>query len=202
MVDDEPPRVSEDLQTKKLLSQRGRGVFALFGLSFFVAVAAVAGAVCSSPRWQSAFAPIFAVAFEVSSGPGFVHRRPSCEPSGDPEYPCLLSRPPSAFDGEIAVYFSGEGEYLSVKIVVPGATRPGSGGSGGKGWAAVGFSPDGRMAGPSEADVGFIGEDGDLQGDGTSLVILPRKLCMYHKVLWSKLWPHASVLSNYLDKFP
>lgn len=186
MVDDGPPRVSGDFQTKNLLLQRGRGVFAvLVGLSIVVAVAAVASAACASPRWQSAFAPILAVAFEFPSGPGFVHQRPSCAPSGDPEYPCLLSRPPSAFDGEIAVFFSGERNHLSVKIVVPGVARPGSRG---KGWAALGFSPDGRMAGPSEADVGFIGEDGDLQGDEMSLAILLRKLCMYHRILWSKLW--------------
>lgn len=200
MVDDEPPRISGDFQTKNLLLQHGRGVFVvLIGLSIIVAVAAVAGAACASLQWQSAFAPALAEAFEVPSGPGFAHRRPSCEPSGDPEYPCLLSRPPNAFDGEIAVFFSGEREHLSVKIVVPGVARPGSGG---KGWAALGFSPDGRMAGPSEADVGFIGEDGDLQGDGISSVTVLCKLCMYHRVLWSKFWLHASALLNYLDKFP
>lgn len=86
------------------------------------------------------------------------HRRPLCEPSDDPEYACLVSRPPGAFDGEIMVYLLADETQLSVKVVGPGA------GGGGRGWASLGFSPNGRMAGPSEAVVGFVGVDEGIQG--------------------------------------
>lgn len=135
-------------------------------------------------------------------------RRPPCAPSDDPEYSCLVPRPPGSFKDEIRVYFSllagreaGEavraaagdeqqrqqqqeekkikkeedeeqeekGELLlSVKIVVP----PGNSG-GGRGWASLGLSPNGKMAGPSEAVVGFVraAADGEASEGAWALVL-------------------------------
>ncbi|CAM9782058.1 unnamed protein product [Ectocarpus sp. 8 AP-2014] len=93
-------------------------------------------------------------------------RRPPCADSDDPAYACLVPRPPGSFADEIMVYLSllssssavGDEQWLSVKVVVPAASRGGeSGGGGGARWASLGFSPDGKMAGPSEAVVGFVG---------------------------------------------
>ena len=106
-------------------------------------------------------------------------RRPACAESDDPEYSCLVPRPPGSFADELKVYFSlaagpaaGGGDEqqqqqgsLAVKVVVPAVARQGAGGGfGGEArWASLGFSPNGKMAGPSEAVVGFAGaaERGD-----------------------------------------
>eukprot|EP00903_Cladosiphon_okamuranus_P013186 g12298.t1 len=133
-------------------------------------------------------------------------RRPSCEESDDPEYSCLVPRPPGSFADELRVYFSltegtSEGGHnkqhqqqsLSVKVVVPAVTWKGQGG-GGRGearWASLGFSPNGKMAGPSEAVVGFAGTgaaERDDQGvfryrmDGYSIAAVSR-LPDRHQVL-------------------
>lgn len=94
-------------------------------------------------------------------------RRPVCEESDDPAYACLLPRPPGAFDDEFKVYLSAEGPELSVKIVAPGAAASG-GGRGGP-WASLGFSPDGTMAGPSEAVVGAL----EAKGTGGEYSAVP-----------------------------
>lgn len=118
-------------------------------------------------------------------------RRPLCAESDDPEYSCFIRRPPGSFEDEIAVYLSmspavvaaagGDGKHqqqqsLSVKIVVPaaGSSRQGIGGhnGGGTGWASLGFSPNGKMAGPSEGVVGFVGA-ATVAGDGVEGVCVP-----------------------------
>ena len=168
MVNDIPSRISGKLTTMKRssrLRQRPKSVFA--AVPGFAVLAVVVGTACTSTWWCPGGAAAITTAFDATFGFGHGHqrhRRPSCEPSGDPEYPCRISRPPNAFDGEIALYFSGDEDNLSVKIVVPGVTQRGSAG-GGAGWAALGFSPNGKMAGPSEADVGFLGAGENLEGD-------------------------------------
>ncbi|CAM9534800.1 unnamed protein product [Sphacelaria rigidula] len=122
-------------------------------------------------------------AWGTSSGGGSRgHRQPSCEASDDPDYTCLLSRPPGAFDNEFSIYLSSslsgghQGErrggtpLLNVKLVVSGvANAVANGGemverSGV--WASLGFSPNGRMAGPSEAVIGVLGGGESGQGPG------------------------------------
>lgn len=129
-------------------------------------------------------------------------RRPLCAKSDDPEYSCLVRRPPGSFEDEIAVYFSvseavvaakaGDGnnqqQSLSVKIVVPaaGSRQVKRGHDGGEtGWASLGFSPNGKMAGPSEGVVGFVGtaavEDG-VQGVRTLFTSGDREMSFYFLV--------------------
>lgn len=112
--------------------------------------------------------PVESFSFDAAAGfgqgPHQQYRRPPCEPSDDPEYTCVLSHPPGAFPGEVTIYLSAAGDQLSIKIVVPGASG-GKGGGGEKGWASLGFSPNGKMAGPSEAVVGFLKMDDDVQGE-------------------------------------
>lgn len=139
-----------------------------------VAAAGVAAAAAATARWRlprpestpvtnvapfSSFADISFSVAGITSALGHDGRaRPSCEPSDDPEYACLLSQPPGAFNDEFMVYLSAGNGQLSVKVVVAGLLRDGGGGKQGGvgGWVSVGVSPDGRMAGPSEAVVGFV----------------------------------------------
>lgn len=111
-------------------------------------------------------------------------RRPSCAESDDPEYSCLVPRPPGSFADELKVYFSlaagppggdhdrQQQRSLSVKVVAPAVSRQGKGGGGGGGarWASLGFSPNGKMAGPSEAVVGFAGDQAERGDQGVSVV--------------------------------
>lgn len=202
----EPPASSlhGDLKAREppAKCQRIRPFWRTWGFRFVsttvCAAAAAAAAAAATARWRLprpestpvtthdvASFPSFAdVSFSVAGiASGLRHggpARPSCEPSDDPEYACLLSRPPGAFDKEFMVYLSAGYGQLSVKVVVvavAGLLRDGGGGGGGQageaGWVSVGFSPDGRMAGPSEAVVGFLSEaaaDGTQGGRCTSTV--------------------------------
>lgn len=98
-------------------------------------------------------------------------RRPSCEPSDDPAYTCFLPRPPGAFDNEFSIYFSVKDEQLLVKIVAPKIAGSGIGRRKGA-WVSVGFSPDGRMAGPSEAVIGAWHIHGEGEGEGERSVAM------------------------------
>lgn len=117
-----------------------------------------------------------ASSFSAAQGRTVTNQRPSCEQSDDREYTCLLSSPPGAFDDEIRLYLSVRGcdveQQLAVKIVVSGmAGWSGGGGGRGRAWASVGFSPNGRMAGPSEAVVGVAGDaDGDQGVNAITIV--------------------------------
>lgn len=122
----------------------------------------------------------FSVSAELGSGcgsgGGINNREPPCEMSDDPDYSCLVSRPPGAFDDEFRIYLSSSRsgqeadeesgqQLLNVKVVVPGVIKGGGGGRGRNGvWASLGFSPNGRMAGPSEAVVGVVGAAENGQG--------------------------------------
>lgn len=143
-----------------------------------------------TPSLSSSSFSIGGSAWASSGGGGSrSSRQPSCEASDDPDYTCLLSRPPGAFDDEFKIYLSslsgghekkrrGGTSLLHVKLVVPGVAnavakseemvaRNGV-------WASLGFSPNGRMAGPSEAIVGVVGGEESDQG-----VLLYLMFCVF-----------------------
>ncbi|CAM9683473.1 unnamed protein product, partial [Discosporangium mesarthrocarpum] len=75
-----------------------------------------------------------------------------CEDNGVSNLTCLVKRPHGALAGEfeLRLEVSDDGEDLIVEVF--------SGKTGQGGWVSLGISPNGRMAGPSEAVVG-IGSD-------------------------------------------
>lgn len=104
---------------------------------------------------------------ELSFSVGGIRQTPSCQPSDDSAFECKLSSFPGSFADEVEVYLAIGDKMLSAKIVVSDNPASHSLKAVGKtkiAWVSLGLSPNGRMAGPSEAIVGFHSAE-DVQGE-------------------------------------